>query len=496
MSAQPDPIVEDDLFTPLIDGPASKGPEFSYDEILQKAREAIEGDYEPSSDHAVGQMQAEVADAFGEAESEAQPEHRPQPELEAQPELETEPVFEAGPQGVAARITIHLFCELGETAAIGEQALKDRRLARASGAVFTGGLPAAVARYRGHPTPSLVIVEAPHDAQGLLANLDRLAEVCDGGTKVLVIGRQNDIGLYRELVRRGVSDYLISPQPLDLIGAISGLYEDPATPFVGRTVAVVGAKGGVGASILAHNLAHALSERIETNTVLVDLDLPFGAAGLNFNQDPLHGVAHALADPERLDQVLLDRMMVRCTDRLSLFAAPAHLDEDHEHAAAAYAEVTQKVRGAAPFVVLDLPHLWSAWMRQTLLGADEAVVVATPELASLRNAKNLIELLARGRPNDGPPRLVLNQVGVPGRPEIPVKDFSDAVGIEPVLVLPFEPKLFGQAANNGQMLFEANTKAKTAEAIAGLARAIARREAASAPASKPSVLGALFKRKS
>jgi pilus assembly protein CpaE len=516
MAAKPDPIFEDDLFRTLNEGAASKSLDFNYDEILEKARAAIEGEYAPSPDHTVGQMQADIAGAFAEAEQEQEQdeeqeqeqeeEQEPEPEPEQEPEArselevqhasEAQPVFEAEPQGVAARITIHLFCELAETASIGKQALNDRRLARASGAIFTGGLPAAVARYRAHATPSLIIVEASNDPQALLTNLDSLAEVCDSGTKVLIIGRQNDVSLYRELVRRGVSDYLISPQPLDLIGAIGGLYEDPGNAFVGRTVAVVGAKGGVGASILAHNLAHALSERIESNTVLVDLDLPFGSGGLNFNQDPLQGVAHALADPERLDQTLLDRMMVRCTDRLSLFAAPAHLDDDHEHAASAYAEVTQKVKGVAPFVVFDLPHLWSRWMRHTLLSADEAVVVATPDLASLRNAKNLIELLSQGRPNDGPPRLVLNQVGVPGRPEISVKEFSAAVGVEPILVLPFEPKLFGQAANNGQMLVEANAKAKAAEAIAGLARAIARRETAAAPTEKSSALAALFKRKS
>lgn len=497
MSARPDPLAEDDLFG-LLSEDADQGPDFDYDEILQKARAAIGADYEPAADHAVGQMHTDIAEAFTPPEPEAfaVPGPEPEPAPQARPAPAAQPVFEAGPEGVAARITIHLFCELAATAAIGEQALKDRRLARASCAIFTGGLPAAIVRYRGHTTPSLIIVEATDDASALLGNLDRLAEVCDSGTKVLVVGRQNDVALYRELVRRGVSDYLISPQPLDLIGAISELYEDPSAPFAGRTVAVVGAKGGTGASIIAHNLAHALSERLETNTVLVDLDLPFGAAGLNFNQDPLQGVAHALADPERLDTVLLDRMMVRCSDRLSLFAAPAHLDEDFEIAASAYAEVTQKVRAAAPFVVLDLPHLWSGWMRHTLLSADEAVVVATPELASLRNAKNLIDLLLNGRPNDGPPRLVLNQVGVPGRPEISVKDFSEAVGLTPALVLPFEPKLFGQAANNGQMLVEANAKAKAAEAIGLLARSIARREAAAAPAAKPSVLASLFKLKS
>jgi pilus assembly protein CpaE len=472
-----------DLFGPRPEDGPPLGAQFDYDEILERARAAIGGDYEPSTEHAVGQMHADLADAFGAPEPDA-----------TQPAA---PVFEAAPQGVAARITIHLFCELGETAAVGEQALKDRRLARCSGAIFTGGLPAALARYRTQTTPSLIIVEAGENPASLLADLDRLAEVCDVGAKVLVIGRQNDIALYRELVRRGVSDYLIAPlEPLTLVSAIGALYEDPSAPFVGRTVAVVGAKGGVGASILAHNLAHALSERMESNTVLVDLDLPFGAAGLNFNQDPLQGVANALHDPERLDAMLLDRMMVRCSDRLSLFAAPAALDDDYDIGPAAYAEVTQKVKAAAPFVVLDLPHLWSGWMRQMLLGADEAVVVATPDLASLRNAKNLVELLQQGRPNDGPPRLVLNQVGVPGRPEISAKDFAEAVGVEPALVLPFEPKLFGQAANNGQMLGELNAKAKAAESIAGLARAIARRESAAPPPPRPSVLGGLFKRKS
>jgi len=500
MSAQPDLFhAESDDLEP--DAFATPGPDFSYDEILDRAREAI--DYEPSTDHAVGQMHADIADAFAGLEADVsdpglfEPDVSPQASLGDDGDAVADPVFEAEAEGLAARITIHLFCELGETAALGERVLKDRRLARASGAIFTGGLPAAVARYRTQTTPSLVIVEAGEDTRRLLADLDRLAEVCDVGAKVMVLGRQNDITLYRDLVRRGVSEYLVAPlEPLDLIGAISGLYEDASAPFAGRTVAVVGAKGGVGASMLAHNLAHALSERIESNTVLVDLDLPFGAAGLNFNQDPLQGVANALADPERLDAVLLDRMMVRCSDRLSLFAAPSSLDDDYDISAPAYAEVTRKVRAAAPFVVLDLPHLWSGWMRQTLLGADEAVVVATPDLASLRNAKNLIELLTHGRPNDGPPRLVLNQVGVPGRPEISAKDFGEAVGATPALVLPFEPKLYGQASNNGQMIGEMNAKAKAAEAIAGLARAIARREAAAQPPHKPSVLGSLFKRNS
>ncbi len=376
------------------------------------------------------------------------------------------------------RITIHIFCQRPETAAVAEQAAADRRLSRATTEVHPGGLVEALAHYRNQPTPPLIIVESVEPAQLLLSGLDRLAEVCDPGTKVVVIGSHNDIGLYRELMRRGVSEYLVPPlQTLQLIRAVTTLYTDPAIPFVGRTLAFVGAKGGSGSSTLAHNIAYQLSEAMQANTVIADFDLAFGTAGLDFNQDPIQGMADALNKPDRLDPTLLDRMTARCTERLSLFAAPASLDDDYVISDEAFEEVQNKIRSTAPYVVLDLPHLWSAWMRRAILSSDDVVITATPDLASLRNAKNLFDLIKKARPNDAPPHLILNQVGAPGRPEIPVKEFSRALGIEPALVLPFDPKLFGQAANNGQMVFEVNPKAKAAEGLAQFTQVLARREA-------------------
>ena len=406
-----------------------------------------------------------------------------------------EPIPEAGlGEAVIPRITVHAFCARPETAALIEHAAADRRMARASTIVRDGGLEAAVEYYQNQPTPSLVMVETIDGAQRLLHMLDSLAQVCDPGTKVVVLGQTNDIALYRELMRRGVSEYLTQPlSPLQVIRAVGGLYADPSAPFVGRQIAFVGAKGGVGASTLSHNFAWAMAEKMQTATVLVDLDLAFGTAGLDFNQDPLQGVLDALTQPDRLDPVLMDRMMVRCGDRLSLFAAPATLDDDYEIGADAYEEVTQKIRGAAPFVVLDIPHVWNAAARRVLVGSDDLVVVATPDLASLRNAKNIIDLVKGARPNDVPPRLVLNQVGVPGRPEIPVKDFGEALGVQPSLVLPFDPKPYGQAANNGQMLAEVAPKSKAAEGLEHLARLISRREPP--PIQKSSVLSGLFKKK-
>jgi len=392
------------------------------------------------------------------------------------------------------RITIHVFAESAATAEVADSAFADRRMERATTVVRMGGLAAACETYQNQPTPSLVVVESLDGPGVLLAQLDQLAEVCDPGTKVVLVGAANDIALYRELMRKGVSEYLVPPlNTLQVVRAISSLYADPSAPFVGRQIAFCGAKGGAGASTIAHNVAYSITERLQTGAVLVDLDLPFGTAGLDFNQDPLQGVADALSQPDRLDQVLMDRMMARCTERLSLFAAPATLDTDYDISAEAFEEVTQKIRSAAPFVILDLPHLWTAWTRKVLLTSDDLVVVATPDLASLRNAKNMIDLVRRARPNDAPPRLVLNQVGVPGRPEIPVKDFGEALGLTPSLCLPFDPKLFGQAANNGQMIAEVGPKSRSTEGIDNLAQQIARRDPPAV--AKATFLGSLFKRK-
>jgi pilus assembly protein CpaE len=382
------------------------------------------------------------------------------------------------------RIAIHVFAERPDTLQAAERAGADRRLSRATTVVRMGGLQTALEAYNGEATPALIIVESAAAPDKLLADLDHLAEQCDAGTKVVVIGVANDISLYRELMRRGVSEYLVAPvQPLQLISAIGSLYSDPSSPFVGRTIAFIGARGGVGASTVAHNVAYGLSQGV-AETVIVDFDLPFGTAGLDFNQDPLTGVAEALSQPERLDPMLMDRLMVKCNDRLSLFAAPATLDQDWDISPEAFEEVAQRIRTTAPFVVLDLPHQWNAWVRRTMIGADEVVVVASPDLSSLRNAKNMLDLARAARPNDAPPRLVLNQVGIPGRPEIPLKDFTAALGLAPALILPFEPKLYGQAANNGQMILETSAKSKAGEGFHALARLLSKRDVPLLPGPK------------
>ena len=395
------------------------------------------------------------------------------------------------PDQPVPRITVAAFCERPETGALVHNAANDRRLAKAHVTVELGGLPAAIERYHDESTPNLLIVESGMRGRGLFDQLEELAGVCDADTKVIIVGAANDIGLYRELMKRGVSEYLVPPMtPLHLIRTISELFLDPDQPFAGKSIAFIGSKGGVGSSTVAHNCAWALTEGIQTDAVLVDLDLSFGTAGLDFNQDPAQTLGDALSEPDRLDDALLDRLLVRCTERLSLFSAPATLDKDWEFSPAEYEIVLDKVRRQAPFMALDLPHIWMPWVKQTLLSADQVVVTVTPDLASLRNAKNLFDLITSARPNDEPPKVVINMAGMPKRPEIPVKDFAEALGTQPALVLPFEPQLFGKAANNGQMITELDAKSKAAEGFTHLAGLVSGR--VSAPQRSRSLFGKMF----
>jgi pilus assembly protein CpaE len=375
------------------------------------------------------------------------------------------------------RISIDAFCEDAATADVVQIAGEDRRLSKVHMNVHMGGAAAAVSHYRQNPTPSLVIIESSLPRGQMLAELDRLAESCDAGTKVIAIGNANDVILYRELLKRGVSEYLVSPiSPIELMESISDLYSDPQSDPIGHVLAFVGAKGGVGSSTICHNTAWTMSEVLKTNVVIADLDLAFGTTGLDFNQDPVQGIADALSSPERLDEMLLDRLLTKCSEHLSIFAAPVVLDRDFDLSADACDMVIDVVRQSVPYIAVDLPHTWTPWCKRILLGADEVVVTAAPDLANLRNAKNIIDLLKQSRANDGPPHLVLNMVGIPKRQEISVKEFCQNLELQPAAVIEFDSESFSNAATNGQMIEELNKKAKAIAQFRDIAMALAHRK--------------------
>lgn len=371
------------------------------------------------------------------------------------------------------RISIQAFCETESIANPIERAADDRRMTKAHLKVHMGGIAAAIEFYQSAPTPNLIVLESKREPRELLDSLQRLAEHCDPSTKVVVIGHYNDVWLYRELIRSGVSEYVVAPISMaDIVGVIAGIFVDPEADPLGRSLAFIGAKGGVGSSTIAHNIAWTISSLFKSETVVADLDLPFGTANINFDQDPAQGIAEAVFAPERVDEVYLDRLLAQCAEHLSLLAAPSTLDRIYDFDPDAFVQLVETAQRSAPLIVLDVPHVWNGWTRSTLMQADEVVITASPELANLRNTKNLVDTLRKLRPNDKPPRLIINQAGMPKRPEITAVDFAEPLGITPMAVIPFDPQLFGNAANNGRMLGEMDAQNPVVQTIGEIAHVL------------------------
>ncbi len=371
------------------------------------------------------------------------------------------------------RINIHAFCETDAFSNLVENASTDRRLLKAHLTIQMGGASKAADYFTESATPHLIILEIKTAGPELDQALMGLAEVCDPSTKVIIVGPVNDIRLYRDLMAKGISDYIVNPRrPVQLIRSISSIFTDPSAPPIGRNVAFVGTRGGVGSSTICHNVAWSIAEQLQSDTVLVDLDLPFGTAALDFEQDPSQGLAEALAAPERLDDVLLERLLQKCTDRLSLFTAPNMLDRDYDLPTESFEAVLDIVRTSAPNIIIDLPHVWTGWAQHVLRTADDIVVVATPDLASFRNTKALFESITQMRGNDQLPYLLLNQTDVPKRPEVPAEQFESDLGVKPFDTVTWDPQIFGLATTNGESIFEVGPKSDASLAINRLARTL------------------------
>ena len=200
------------------------------------------------------------------------------------------------------------------------------------------------------------------------------------------------------------------------------------------------------------------------------MDLGFGTAGLDFNQDPPQGIAEAVFAPDRLDANLIDRLLSKCSEKLNLLSAPATLDRLYDFSETSFDAIIDVLRTSMPVIVLDVPHVWTAWSKRVLVAADDLLIVAQPDLANLRNAKNLFDILRAARPNDSRPKLIMNGVGLQKRPEISVGDFAKAIEVDPAAIIAHDPKLFGTASNNGQMIAEVDPASNSAQMFSEVAR--------------------------
>ena len=378
------------------------------------------------------------------------------------------------------KLNIDAFAVTPEFQAVAEQARDDRQFAKSKFNVFPGGLGAAITYYQDHPTPQVILVEDVDDKHLMIERLGALAEVCEPGTKVIVVGAANDILIYRTLISQGVSEYLVAPvSARQIIEAVETIFADPSSQPRGRLITFYGARGGVGSSSVAHNVAWSLSQAIADEVILIDLDLAFGTAGLAFNIDTKQTVVDVLAQPERIDVVLLERFLVKYDDHLQVLSAPGDLRAMYDIAYEGLDRLLDFARQMAPYVVVDCPHIWSPWTAALLSVSEDVVVVAQPDLPNLRDCKNLMDSVVSKRSEAYPTRLVLNRVDAFKKTQLTAKDFEDTLNLAPLASIPFDPVVFGTAMNNGQMIGEAAKGHKIAESFRQLALQLTGRTAVS-----------------
>ena len=313
------------------------------------------------------------------------------------------------------RVSVDAFFETRDFEGVLNVAARDWRMAKVRLGVYRGGTTAAVHRYGSAPSPALIIIETKEEHGGsLVSDLEILAGVCDVATNVIVVGHTNDIELYRKLVSGGVSDYIVMPlDALQVISALSAVFSGGKPLTLARCTAFLGACGGVGSSVLAHNVSHTMSKTFSSgDVVLIDLDVPFGTSELNFDRQESGGLLEALLDPDRLDSVLIERLLQDVGNGLYLLSTTTGFDRAAVVPASAYGTVVRAVRESVSRVVVDMPHVWHDWVLDILTICDDVVITAVPTLSGLRNTKNILGLLKEKRPNDSAPFLIINQVGM------------------------------------------------------------------------------------
>jgi len=373
----------------------------------------------------------------------------------------------------------------------------DRLFLRSTISVQEGGMASALEFLTQRSTPELLLVETKSMDEALFNELNALADVCQPGTRVIIVGAENDINLFKTLIDQGISQYFLETVTVEeLKTAIVDAFADKSLNSKSRTIAFSGLRGGVGSSVLAHNVASELAHLYDEDVIIVDLDIPFGTAALGYNIQPSQTVADAISQAGSIDETLLMRYLESGGKNVSILCAPGNLNSGIEITPQSLEAVLNIVKQMASYVILDIPHVWNAWVQDMVVDADDTVIVGVPDLYNLRDGKNMFEFLSPNRGLEAPTRLVLNKVGELKKGELSEKEFKDVLGTKPSLNIPFDPDAFSAAMNNGDMLRKVAPKSKAAQAVETLAKMVSGKEIASqlSKQSGGGLFGSLFKK--
>jgi len=324
--------------------------------------------------------------------------------------------------------------------------------------VNKGGLRNAVQTLSVSASPSILFVDLSESGDPL-NDINALAEVCEPGTVVIAAGQVNDVRLYRDLVASGIQDYLLKPFTADQIRdtfanaqlTISGpRLNETATEKPNVMAAVIGVRGGVGASTVASSLAWLMGEKAARSTALLDLDIHFGTGALALDLEPGRGLTDAIENPSRIDGLFIERAMVRANDRLCVLSAEAPISQSMLNDGSAFFQLQEEIRHAFEGTVIDLPRSMLVHFPHLVNDLHIAVVVVEFTLAGTRDAIRILSWLKANAPQ-ARVIVVANKV-MNGAQEVTRKDFEHSIERKVDVVIPFDIKAAAQSAKLGQPL--------------------------------------------
>lgn len=345
--------------------------------------------------------------------------------------------------------------------------------------VNKGGLRNAVQTLSVSASPIILFVDLSESGDPL-NDINALAEVCEPGTVVIACGQVNDVRLYRDLVASGIHDYLLKPLNPDVLRETFAQAHamlnapKPAETSVERThcaVAVVGTRGGVGASTLATSLAWLMSDKGARTTALLDLDVHFGTGALALDLEPGRGLTDAIENPSRIDGLFIERAMVRASDKLAVLSAEAPIHSPVMTDGAAFYQLQEELRGAFECTVVDLPRAMLVQFPHLVAELQAAVLVTEFTLAAARDAIRLLSWFKSNAPQVQV-IVVANRVPAAAALEITRKDFETSIERKVDYVIAYDQKLCAQAAKLGKPIADAGKGAKTVAPIGDLSRAL------------------------
>jgi pilus assembly protein CpaE len=342
--------------------------------------------------------------------------------------------------------------------------------------VNKGGLRNAVQSLSVSASPQILFVDLSESGDPL-NDINALAEVCEPGTVVIAAGQVNDVRLYRDLVVSGIQDYLLKPLSPDMLRDAfthaHTMLNAPKAAEAGTerphcSTAIIGARGGVGASTVATSVAWILSERCKRSTALLDLDVHFGTGALALDLEPGRGLTDAIENPSRIDGLFIERAMVKSSETLSVLSAEAPISSPVLTDGAAFYQLQEEMRSAFEATIVDLPRNMLVQHPHLITDVQVAVIVTELTLAAARDSIRLLSWLKSNAPQTQV-YVVANRMQPAAQLEISRKDFEGSIERRIDFVMPFDQKLAAQAAKLGKPLAEAGKGSKTVAPLNDLA---------------------------